>query len=404
MKKKPASAPGKTKKPTKTLETYVGAPPTTADIPTAREGYEVIDEKAGNYFYNTKTGQPEPISKPSAPKADWEFTGSWTGKTDGDQDEAVPTPFPTEAPDSGQTDAETGSGQDGLDEVTGTEASATPLATADDRQDASFPTEATEQTGRTESSEKARPDAAGDGNATQSTAIDLEKNTGEVAFLESPSGGESVDKSSTIELSSRAERLPGEGRSACHERLRRLARAEGMPRGQGPGTAYNWAFEETNRIFARLNEPEPAAIVEESPVEELIQPAEPTSEPIPEPVAVAPAPIQDDQGVSGLSELPPGWPELPANAQLQVEIAWVTANRLRVRDGTGVNLSRALSPAPSYSALSWLETSILFPAKFADISVKATAQQDDEREFVKREKMAIEEIRSILSEMLEAKG
>ena len=105
--------------------------------------------------------------------------------------------------------------------------------------------------------------------------------------------------------------------------------------------------------------------------------------------------------VTGLSDIPEGWPTLPANASLQVEISWVTANRLRVRDGTGVDLSKALSPAPSYSALSWLETSILFPSKFADISVKATAQQDDEREHIRREKLAIEEVRAILAEMLE---
>ncbi len=42
-----------------------------------------------------------------------------------------------------------------------------------------------------------------------------------------------------------------------------------------------------------------------------------------------------DQGVSGLGDLPPDWPPLPANASLQVEISWVTANRLRVSDGTG---------------------------------------------------------------------
>ena len=108
-----------------------------------------------------------------------------------------------------------------------------------------------------------------------------------------------------------------------------------------------------------------------------------------------------DTRVQGLSEIPAGWPQLPANAALASEIAWVSANRLRVRDGIGVDLSRALSPAPSYAALSWLETSILFPSKFADISVKATAQQDDEREHVRREKMAIEEIRALLAEMLE---
>ena len=178
-----------------------------------------------------------------------------------------------------------------------------------------------------------------------------------------------------------------------------------MPRGQGPGTAYEWATRETDRLF-----PPPEPVTEEDPPAEPEPPAptpgpEATEEPpAPPTVAVVPAPKQDDQGVSGLSDLPPAWPELPANAQLQVEIAWVTANRLRVRDGTGVNLAKALSPAPSYAALSWLETSILFPAKFADISVKATASSDDEREHIRREKLSIEEMRSILAEMLDAKA
>ena len=165
-----------------------------------------------------------------------------------------------------------------------------------------------------------------------------------------------------------------------------------MARGQGPGTAYEWATRETDRLFPP----------EESDVllfpDETVRPTVgQTEQPS---IPVVSAPVSDDQGVSGLSDLPPSWTEFPANAQLQIEIAWVTANRLRVRDGTGVNLSKALSPAPSYSALSWLETSILFPAKFADISVKATADNDSEKEFIKREKLAIEEIRSILSEML----
>lgn len=113
------------------------------------------------------------------------------------------------------------------------------------------------------------------------------------------------------------------------------------------------------------------------------------------------AEVPIDTHVQGLSEIPAGWPPLPANASLHAEISWVTANRLRVRDGTGVDLSRALNPAPSHSALSWLETSIMFPAKFADISVRATASENDESEHVRREKMAIEEIRGILAEMLE---
>lgn len=202
-------------------------------------------------------------------------------------------------------------------------------------------------------------------------------------------------------LSSRVARLPGEGRSSCHERLRRMARAAGMVRGQGPGTAYNWALEQTDRLFAELSEmastPEPVANA--SPTEDEDEPiaVEPV-EPAQTAVQAAPAP---DNGVPGLGEIPSHWPELPANAQLQIEIAWVSANRLKVRSGNGVDLSRSLSPAPSYSALSWLETSILFPSKFADISVKATAQTDDEKEEIRREKIAIEEIRSILKEMLE---
>ena len=113
------------------------------------------------------------------------------------------------------------------------------------------------------------------------------------------------------------------------------------------------------------------------------------------------AEVATDTRIHGLSEIPAGWPTLPANASLQAEISWVSANRLRVRDGNGVDLSRALSPAPSYSALSWLETSILFPSKFADISVKATQNQEDEREHIRREKLAIDEIRGLLAEMLE---
>lgn len=154
-------------------------------------------------------------------------------------------------------------------------------------------------------------------------------------------------------------------------RMIKEARQKGMDRGE----AQSWAYAEINRLYPPLTGSRAPATESQS--------------------------VPEDPGVTGLGDLPADWPPLPANAQLQVEIAWVSANRLRVRSGSGVNLSRALSPAPSYSALSWLETSILFPSKFADISVKATAQQDDEREGIRREKMAIEEIRSILKEMLE---
>lgn len=216
---------------------------------------------------------------------------------------------------------------------------------------------------------------------------------GDVAASEEPVAAGSDDASAELVAISRE----GETRSQCWERLRKQARLAGLPRGQGPGTAYAWATTEADRIFQRKPPPEPEPVAAEPPPLEhemsTIVDIEPPSAPI--------APAAADLGVSGLGELPEAWPTLPANAQLQVEIAWVSANRLRVRSGHGVDLSRALSPAPSYSALSWLETSILFPSKFADISVKATAQQDDEKEVVRREKMAIEEIRALLAEMLE---
>lgn len=189
-------------------------------------------------------------------------------------------------------------------------------------------------------------------------------------------------------------RLLNEKRHAYWERMRKAARLAGLPRGQGPDSAYVWATQQAEAEFP---------YVQEGPVEE----SQPSSAPEPAPNPVATEPVAApaaDLGVSGLGEIPANWPELPANAPLPIEIAWVTANRLKVRRGNGVDLSRALSPAPSYSALSWLETSILFPAKFADISVKATAETDDEKEFIRREKLAIEEIRSILKEMLDAKG
>lgn len=237
-------------------------------------------------------------------------------------------------------------------------------------------------------------------DTTQPTTTEQSKNPGNLANPVADIGSNSPVNSLESLLPSHA-RLPGEGRAAFWERTRKALRAIGMPRGQGPGTAYEMATRAAEREFPpKTPEPEPV-IVEELPAE-----PEPNAQPIsqldPEPdeKPAQPEPISEDHGVSGLGELPRHWPELPANAQLQVEIAWVTANRLRVRSGKGVDLARALSPAPSYSALSWLETSILFPSKFADISVKATADQDDEKEFIKREKMAIEEVRSILKEML----
>ena len=66
----------------------------------------------------------------------------------------------------------------------------------------------------------------------------------------------------------------------------------------------------------------------------------------------------DDGQIQGLAAIPDAWPEIPANASLAAEIGWVQANRLRIvteRPGgaTVVDLGKALSPAPSWSALGW---------------------------------------------------
>lgn len=227
------------------------------------------------------------------------------------------------------------------------------------------------------------------------------ENTGEAAMggIASAVAETATEYAITLPLSlPRAHARDGETRRQCWERLRSEARTAGMKRRD----AISYAGKMVEQVWVP---PEPEVIEEPEPEEPEAALAGEPFIPLPEGVFPdAPAMLEStsapEDGVSGLGDLPEAWGELPANASLQAEISWVSANRLRVRDGNGVNLSRALSPAPSYSALSWLETSILFPSKFADISVKATANQDDEKEMVRREKMAIEEIRGLLAEML----
>ena len=111
-----------------------------------------------------------------------------------------------------------------------------------------------------------------------------------------------------------------------------------------------------------------------------------------------------DSTVRGLGDIPASWPQLASNASLGVEVQWVLANRIRViketQDGIVVDLSKALTPAPSYATLGWLETSIRAFAKFVDVSTKASASGQDDAEKVKKERLAIAEIRELLAQML----
>ena len=107
--------------------------------------------------------------------------------------------------------------------------------------------------------------------------------------------------------------------------------------------------------------------------------------------------------------IPSAWPVLPPNAGQQAELAWVQANRLSVCEelSTGaikVHLSRAHTPAPSHAALGWLETSIRSYAKYVDVVARVLKDEEAEAEGVRRERMAIEEIRGLLEEMREAEG
>jgi hypothetical protein len=239
-------------------------------------------------------------------------------------------------------------------------------------------------------------------NAETSQNID-ESGVGDVISVVAETAAEYGISGDVLARLPRACARDGETSGQCRERLRQEARTSGMTR----RAAVAYAGRMVDEVWIPPPpppEPEPEVIEEPEPEEPEPEVIEDTVDPEPpEPCTIVHTsePTEPDQGVPGLGELPESWGELPANASLQAEISWVTANRLRVRGGSGVDLSKALSPAPSYSALSWLETSILFPSKFADISVKATQNQEDEREHVRREKMAIEEIRGLLAEMLE---
>lgn len=118
----------------------------------------------------------------------------------------------------------------------------------------------------------------------------------------------------------------------------------------------------------------------------------------------------DGGQIQGLNDLPGDWPELPANASMGVELAWVQANRLRVvtekpGKATRVDLGKAISPAPSWAALGWLETSIRSYAKFLDAAVKVGGGEDEgESAVMKRERKSVEEVRALLREMEAAAG
>jgi len=166
---------------------------------------------------------------------------------------------------------------------------------------------------------------------------------------------------------------PDESRSQAWERIRKEGRAAGL----GKLEAYERATVEVDRLFP----------LGSTPVVEL--------------ASIDPAPAEGE-GLPGLSIIPVDWPDLPANAALPAEVSWVQSNRLRVRVGDRVELGRALSPAPSHATLAWLETSILYGSKWADIVARAASAQVDEASHARRERAALEVVGELLGSMAEA--
>lgn len=180
--------------------------------------------------------------------------------------------------------------------------------------------------------------------------------------------------------------------------------------------AQNYTYTELAKKFPPKTGQEPETAEVEEPAKEQ-KPTEPPKEQAKAEDAasfssseqVAPllekASADSEFSVRGLSEIPANWPDLPSNAQLSVEVSWVQANRLRIvretSNGVVVDLSKALTPAPSWATLGWLETSIKTYSKFVDVASKATSGQDGEAADIRREQQSIEEVRRLLASMLE---
>lgn len=198
------------------------------------------------------------------------------------------------------------------------------------------------------------------------------------------------------------------------DQMMKECRAKGMSKED----ARAWTYRELDRLYPPLPPPpeppvesEPAEPAEAISVTEIVEgDSNSTQE-----SATKGNPRSSDEIASrtreshlqGLDQIPSDWPELPSNAALQAELSWVQAERLRIVEerpsgATVVHLDRAGSPAPSWAALGWLETSIRSYAKYVDICAKGLASQELESDMVRRERRSIEDVRRILQETLDA--
>jgi hypothetical protein len=185
-------------------------------------------------------------------------------------------------------------------------------------------------------------------------------------------------------------RLQRDGRWPEIEPLKNQLIKDARKQGMSKADAQAWAYSEIDRLYPP--EPEPAnGGIAASAADKSEEPANGGSKPA-------------DGQIQGLATIPDDWPALPGSVSMAVELAWVQANRLRLVSTAAsgaqvVDLLQALTPAPSWSALSWLETSIRSYAKFVDVCAKYSSGSDDEAEHVRRERLALREITDLLAEM-----
>lgn len=190
--------------------------------------------------------------------------------------------------------------------------------------------------------------------------------------------------------------------TAYKEEIRKACAKEGMPRDKAAEHAWNEAL----KAYPIEQEDKPgdatAATAGDNQGDKMPgDVSEPSSAGDPKPGNQSRA---TDTAVDGLGDIPATWPELPPNASLQAELAWCQSNRLLVVETTGntttVRLDRASTPAPSMSALGWLETSVRSYAKYIDVCARAMGTAIDNDAHAQRERVAIEEMRALLAEML----
>ena len=203
------------------------------------------------------------------------------------------------------------------------------------------------------------------------------------------------DKETRTELNKRWARG---GLTDVVKKYRRSIEADCKRKGMKQQAAYSFSIESAAKDYPRKDC--------------LEQPLEVSRPVLDDAVKIPGIPVLEEEPVGqglveGLDRIPKVWGELPASGTLKGDLEWVNANRLKIvrqksSGGVQVLLRQSHVPAPSWSALSWLQLAISNPAKFMDLVAKNMADEGEEDgELVRRERKAIGEIRGILERMEE---